>query len=722
MRSPVLIAETPFSGGHGPRFLAPPGRELNAAVAAHYVTLTRDEAPEFNEIEGEDFLAVRHTKTDDATGTTGIETLVLAGIDVDQLGDEERDEIILQLRERLDVLGDAVAAVNWDERRHDSLIELPELEEWHEAGWDSLPRMGMWATLPRGMGAMSKPEELEPEPEPVAETKPEPVVVESTPEPEPEPIKIDLTPVAALPTPAIALEMNRPKPEPKPEPKPAPKPAPVAMKPAPKPAPVKIAPVEKIVVATPPALAPVKPMPKPEPVKVTPAKVLASVDQARSLSEVPANTVTPSELAAAPAPVPPRRRRNLFPWVVLVLCGVARVWYHTQVDTTWDQHVREVYTARVVVPDPNPHIVERVVEIPVVKEIVVEKVVEKPVTVEKIVYVDKPVEKIVERIVEKPVATGDAGKADQWAMFAAEYRARMARADVPAAAEWLSAWSERLKAWSPAEPLGLAEVRADYRKTAEPKLREWTLARLTEHRFTQAEDGLSLFAASPAAKALLGATVPEQLAAQNRPEVRRAEDEFRYTRLRDAAATSTTPPETLDQLVSAYLSLTPPGKMAKDVQQMAEYRRWARDGSPATAVVTVRWGDRTPARDHDIEMTLGQRVGPDAVKRTAAVAAKPGRDWTDTVPVTAADFAPGRALPYRVKITRQTSPVEELAESVRTKSDLFVWERGQSKPLAVAAEPESGTTVFVEAKGLVDRPTLPAWGAGPAATPVSLPK
>ena len=79
-------------------------------------------------------------------------------------------------------------------------------------------------------------------------------------------------------------------------------------------------------------------------------------------------------------------------------------------------------------------------------------------------------------------------------------------------------------------------------------------------------------------------------------------------------------------------------------------------------------------------------------------------------------------MPYRIKTTRETSPVEELVESTRTKSDLFVLEQGQSKPSSIAAEPESGTTVNVEVRGLTERPTLPAWAGSVGATPVSLPK
>jgi len=56
---------------------------------------------------------------------------------------------------------------------------------------------------------------------------------------------------------------------------------------------------------------------------------------------------------------------------------------------------------------PQPKVVEKVVEKPVIQEKIVEKIVEKPVVQEKVVekIVEKPViqEKIVEKVVEKPV-------------------------------------------------------------------------------------------------------------------------------------------------------------------------------------------------------------------------------------------------------------------------------------------------------------------------------
>src|SRR6476469_5728526 len=145
MRSPVLIAETPFAGGNGPRFLAPPGRGVDAVTAALYVDRAREVEDDVEEIEGDDYLAVRLPLKNPDTDEVAPDFLVLAGIDVDRMTGEERDEVLEQLRERLEVLNDAVAAVDWKTQGHDLVVEIPELEEWHEPAWDALPRAGLWA-------------------------------------------------------------------------------------------------------------------------------------------------------------------------------------------------------------------------------------------------------------------------------------------------------------------------------------------------------------------------------------------------------------------------------------------------------------------------------------------------------------------------------------------------------------------------------------------------
>jgi len=146
MRSPVLIAETPFAGGNGPRFLAPPGRGVDHRTAGHYIYRARDvDDDDVEEIEGDDYLAVRLPLKNTDTEEVAHDFMVLVGIDVDRMTAEERDEVLEQLRERLEVLNDAVAAVDWTTHGHDLVVEIPELEEWHEPSWDALPRAGHWA-------------------------------------------------------------------------------------------------------------------------------------------------------------------------------------------------------------------------------------------------------------------------------------------------------------------------------------------------------------------------------------------------------------------------------------------------------------------------------------------------------------------------------------------------------------------------------------------------
>ena len=113
MRSPILIAETPFANGHGPRYLAPPSREVDGDVASYYIGRVREVEQDVEEVEGDDYLAVRLPLPNETNGTTAPEILVLAGIDVDRMSSQERDDVLEQLRERLEVLNDAVAAVDW---------------------------------------------------------------------------------------------------------------------------------------------------------------------------------------------------------------------------------------------------------------------------------------------------------------------------------------------------------------------------------------------------------------------------------------------------------------------------------------------------------------------------------------------------------------------------------------------------------------------------------
>lgn len=638
MRSPILMAETPFAGGMHARYLAPPGRGVEATTATYYLDRVNEVEADVEEIEGDDFFAVRHARKHPQSGVTKFETLVLAGLNVDRLSSDDRDEILEQLRERLEVLADALAAVDWATHTLADVVEIPELDEWHESNWDVLPRDGYWANLPY------------------------PTYI---PKPEPKPEPLPSIPVVTV-QPVITVQPQPVKPEPKPVPQP-----------------------EPLGSAT---------------ITVNPITVAQASD--RSLALVPITT-TPEPLAK-----PQRSAWRFFPWVaLLVLLGLG-YWYLAEVDTTWNQ---KVHVARVV--PGRMRVLEKpiVVETPVEK--IVEKIVEKPV--EKIVekIVEKPVEKIVEKIVEKPGLAVDTAKPDQWLKFEAEYRQRMNRADALAAADLLHTWPAHLPAWGTTPPPGLSALQADFTKNAEGKLREWAVRHAKEQRFSVAHDGLTSFRVAEATQKLLP-TDANPIAQRVRLEVRAMEDEYHYTQIRTLAS-DPTKGDRLRQHISMYVALhDPPGRMLSDVQQLVQYRQWVQDGSPSKVNIKVTWGPRTVAREHTIDVGLGTGTDGEPVKRFTRTVV-PGQDWTDQFAVPATIF-PAKRLTYRVKTTRPTSPVEELAEAVKTKVELFVLEKGALAPLTAVNEPESGTKVTVELTGVLDQPNLPPWGNKLPTIPASL--
>jgi hypothetical protein len=742
MRSPVLIAETPFAGGHGPRFLAPPGRGVDPHTAANFIDRARDVEDDVEEIEGDDYLAVRLPLKNPDTEEVAHDFMLLAGIDVDRMTAEERDEVLEQLRERLEVLNDAVAAVDWTVHQHEPVVEIPELEEWHEASWDALPRAGLWAegaqqdqhedhrtdTTHETHQSHESYRSYEEEPAPELHTEPEPA-----PEPEPQPAA-----AAIPPTPPPEPE---PDPDPVPEPAPPPPPEPDPPTPVPIPSPLPEEPRVLIDVPTPfrkdppsptgpvtvivqvvadpadvpkepepdlivparepaPSLAPVPvgpatPSPEPAGRGIDPAQVAASADRSLALSPLPPQ----------PAPEPPAPRRGLrwwvwFPWTATLVLSVGCYLYLTQVDKTWHQRITETHHTA----GPT-RVVERVVEKPVDR--VVEKIVEKPVdrVVEKIV--EKPVEKVVEKVVEKPVPSAD-NKADQWVKFEAEYHARMRRDDPLAAAELLHDRSRLLPAWGREEPPGLKGLQADFQVTAQARLADWAARRTADHRFADAHAGLNAFASIEATRTLVSAATLSEWVTAARARVRAAEDEYHYTQI-VALASDPAQEAPLKQHIDAYLALVePPGRMLAEVQRLADYRKWVKDGRPAKAVVKVEWGPRTVAREHTLDIALGAGSnGQPAATFTRTAEARPGQVWTETFPVSGVG-GPADRVPYKVKASRPTSPIEELAEGARDRTELFLLDR--SGPVSVAGEADSGTKVTVEWQGVLAKPELSAPG------------
>lgn len=694
MRSPVLIAETPFANGHGPRYLAPPNRQVDADLAADYVGRVKEVEGDAEEIEGDDYLGVRLPLTNESNGETAMQVLVLIGIDVDRMTGPERDEVLEQLRERLEVLNDAVMAVDWESKGYDPVVEIPELDEWHEPGWDALPRSGQWAEpadapSPRISGDSSATAE---EPStPRADSAPLSVISDTPVE--------EVTPTASLNDTETKQEVHIPPNESEDEP-------PVILEmpllaskqpPTPPQGPVTVV-VQ--VVADPEAIGLPKEPVTTSPGAIDPAQVSASADRSPSLAPVPTST--------DPAPTSRRGVRwwVWFPWTALAVLIVAKYLYLTQIDRTWNQRVKESHYAAGPI---------KIVEKPI--ETVVEKVVEKPVerVVEKIV--EKPVERIVEKVVEKPVAapTADTAKQDQWTKFEAEYRSRLANLDLLGAADLLIGWQKYLPAWGSEAPPQLLKERDEYKAQAAARLQEWVASRIKDRRFADAYAGLSTFAAAKSVQLLLGST--NELSVKARTEIAQAEDWYHYEQIQSLAADATAE-ERLKQHIDAYLSLTqPPGTMLGVVQQLAEYRQWEKTGRPVKANVTIEWGPRVVSREHTIEIGLGVGKDGQPLKTfTRTAFAEPGKVWTDSLLVNGMTD-----LQYRVKITRPTSPVEELAEALRSRTELFL--SNSAGPLTVANEVESGTKVKVEWQGFMIKPTLPDWLAPKLEiTPTSNPK
>jgi hypothetical protein len=222
--------------------------------------------------------------------------------------------------------------------------------------------------------------------------------------------------------------------------------------------------------------------------------------------------------------------------------------------------------------------------------------------------------------------------------------------------------------------------------------------------FGDAYSGLSAVAKSAAVQSFVEPAALKDWIANNQQVIRSAEDEYHYTQIRQLADKPAEDAR-LKQHIDAYLALVePPGKMLAEVQKLADYRKWVKDGRPAKAVVKIEWGPRTVAREHTIE--LGFNMHKDftydaAFTRTAD--ARPGQTWTETFVVNGG----WPDMPYRIKTERPTSPVEELAEASRTRTELFFLDPIGQK--SVAGEADSGTKVTVDWQGIPAKTELPEW-------------
>jgi hypothetical protein len=434
-----------------------------------------------------------------------------------------------------------------------------------------------------------------------------------------------------------------------------------------------------------PAPAPADPAPLLRP--IDPVQVSESADRSPALAPL------------SPKPADPPRARPLafrwwvwFPWTAVAVLLTAKYLYLTQVDKTWNQRVSEVTYAT----GPT-----KVVEVPV--ERVVEKVVEKP----------------VDRVMEKAVAAGDSANQIAWAAFVAEFRAQLSRGEVVPAADRLHAWMRQAVSVEPEMRAKLTELQTELRTVAAARLQEWTAGRCQDRRFADAYAGLQAFGTAESVKALLEPAAAAKALTEVRGQVRAAEDEYHYTQIRALAAADSIPEERLKQHIDAYLALVePPARMLAEIQQLADYRKWLKDGRPGRAIVKVKWGPRTTAQRHTIEFQFGDRKdGLPVTTFTRATDASPGQPWTDAFPVTGITSSP-QVVPYRLRTMRPASAVEELAEGARDRIEVF-----GADPPGAELEVGSGTVVRVELQGLVERPVLPAWRDAKAPVlPVSLPK
>ncbi|HEW98409.1 MAG: hypothetical protein DRR16_12550 [Candidatus Parabeggiatoa sp. nov. 3] len=133
MNKPQLVAETPRAGKWNHRFIAAPNGSLSDSEVAKMIAAARRNP------QGDDYLAVSAETTQSMSGRTGKEILVLTGVDVKKLSDNQRQQIIAQLGQQLIDLATLVTEkIDWDKEGQAILVKRPELGEW-EKGFVGLP-------------------------------------------------------------------------------------------------------------------------------------------------------------------------------------------------------------------------------------------------------------------------------------------------------------------------------------------------------------------------------------------------------------------------------------------------------------------------------------------------------------------------------------------------------------------------------------------------------
>lgn len=127
MGAPFLLAETPRGGPFGHRFIIPPGTALQSTdVEAYFQRATQG--------QGNNFIAVTHQVQQhlpNGAAREGAETLLLAGVEINDLSNEQVDQTRQALNKLLPDLEKLVSkSINWEEAGRQTLIIRDELADW----------------------------------------------------------------------------------------------------------------------------------------------------------------------------------------------------------------------------------------------------------------------------------------------------------------------------------------------------------------------------------------------------------------------------------------------------------------------------------------------------------------------------------------------------------------------------------------------------------------
>jgi len=146
MRRVFLFSETPRAGHWNYRFLVPESDPVDPETLERYASAAR------RHNVGRDYLAVRRDAVKQVkTGRTAPELLVLAGVDVDALG-ERRRRIEEWLRRRLEDLERLVVEeIDWEREGRTMVVGRPELDRWSA---ELQPLIGLAARQPKPRGRL----------------------------------------------------------------------------------------------------------------------------------------------------------------------------------------------------------------------------------------------------------------------------------------------------------------------------------------------------------------------------------------------------------------------------------------------------------------------------------------------------------------------------------------------------------------------------------------